>query len=164
MKDFKEQYYILNTPWRRKLDMSFVQRFDDLNLDDTIVFNYDFMYSVFKTNANGKHSNYDKNIYVSAINVCLRYYQMIKILYPQNKVRVIIHINKLKIYKSYYNIFKSILDLIPNFAVCDNPDLMCDLDAESYKHIIYGDCNKFKPEISDRQKWMVFNGNLVVRY
>lgn len=157
MKDFKKQYYIENVPWKRKLDYDKIKRFEDINYDNTVIFNFDFTYSVFKIKATGYNRN---SIFISAINVCLRYYHIIKNLYSHNNVRVIIYVKK---DDSNYEIFKSILNLIPNFAVCDDSSLINKFDNKNYKHIIYGSCNNLVINNTEKQKWSVIVGNLNVR-
>lgn len=160
MKDFKKQYYVVNTPWKRKVDTEGIPLFD-VSYDDTIIFHFDYANSVYK--AGVKFIVYDKYrdvLIIPAINVCLRYYQLIKKLYPHNKVRVIIYINKSNLYDKVYDIFKAILDIIPNFAVCRDTTILNDFNNEQYKHILYGN---HISSYSSMQKWMILNGNLIVK-
>lgn len=160
MKDFKSMYYICNTPWGKYLNYDKIKKFKDMRYSDTIIFHFDFWYSVFKVS---EKTNYSRNVFISAINVCLRYYQIINKLYPYNNVRVVIHVKKQSNLALDYNTFKSVLDLIPNFAICDNNDDL--FDSDLYKHIFYGNCNGMKGllEVADSQIWSATRGVLNIR-
>lgn len=158
--DYKSQYYISNTPWKRKLNIEEVKRFNNIRYSDAIVFHFDFTYSIFKVNQ--KTRGYTKKLFVSAINVCLRFYQIIKSIYPYNKVYVIIYVRNG--FGLDINTLKLILDLIPNFAASDE-NCSCYFNGiNSYKHIFYGSCNGTEKDIiSNKQDWSVIDGNLVVK-
>lgn len=161
MKDFKKQYYIVNVPWKNKLNYDSLLRFDNINCNDEIIFHFDFLNSIFKVDSKSK--GYSKNIFISAINVCLRNYQIIHNIYPYNKIRVVIHINSKYKLSLDYTTFKTILDIIPDFAVCDGFD--DSLDKEKYKHIFYGNCcnARYHMKNSDSQDWLINNGELNIR-
>lgn len=157
MKDFKEQYYITNIPWQRKLNYDDLVKFD-IKPNDTIIFHFDFWYSVFKI----RGIKPDKRIFISGINACLRYYQIIRKIYPYNNVRVIIHQKQNYNQILNYSAFKSIIDIIPNFAIVQDSSDLEYFNKSNYKHIFYGMFTKL-PENSDYQKWSVMNGNLIIR-
>lgn len=157
MKDFKSQYYICNTPWKRKLDITKLKKFDDIKYIDTIIFHFDLCYSVFKV---GRQTGYSKDVIISAINICLRYYNIIKSLYPYNKIRVIIHLkNNIKIALDKES-YQKVIDIIPNFAVCDNLNELEYFNTDNYKHIIYGG---IRPDLKNKQIWSVIDGKLIIQ-
>lgn len=161
MKDYnyREKYYIDNTPWKRKLEVDSIPKFNT-NYTDIIVFNFDLTYSLYKTQSKTKIVSLVP--YVSAINVCLRYYQLIKNFYPYNKVRVLILVKRHS--NVNYEVLKSILDNLFNFAVSYIDDIDYDYTDSCYKHIIYG--NNYMTNIQDKkqlQNWSVIAGKLLVR-
>lgn len=160
MKDFRSQYYIDNVPWQRKIDYSNIKKFKNIEYNQNIVFHFDFMYSIFKLSKN--NYQYDKTIFVSAINACLRYYQIIKKFYPYNKVFVIIHLKKKNSFCLDCETFETVTNLIPNFAVYDGEDAK--FDNKNYKHIFYGLCNNIKSKMknSEIQSWNTVQGNLII--
>lgn len=165
-KSFKQEYYIEHTLWERNFDVNKIDRFDNLNFNDSIILHFDFIYTIFKTKTS-KHV-VNKNIIFDAINVCLRMYQKIKKLYPYNTVYVIIHAEKqaLKRLVVDSSAFQAIIDIIPNFAlVTDKSDQDLEYyNKSNYKHIIYGKCNGLKtlyaPE--NYQIWLILNGKLYI--
>lgn len=158
-KDFTKQYYLKNTVWSKYVDLDSIPKFKNIAYDDFIIFHYNLTYSIFKVSTS---TNYSKNIFISAINVCLRYYQLIKKLYPYNKVRVIIHVHdKIKV-SIDVDTFKSILDIIPNFAVCSEERFnILDFDNSFIKHIFYG-CS-YDLTFSDSQQFKVSMGHLSIK-
>ena len=167
MKDFKKLYYIENTPWKRKLDIYSLERFN-IKYKDILIFHFNFITSLYKVN--DVKLNPDKQIFLSAINICLRYYQIIKKLYPYNKLYVIIYTRKDKISRINidYDTFKSIIDLIPYFAIVNNLPvdnqenfkLLCNPNGD-IKHIFYGFSDVNIKNIS-YQKWNLLKGKLYI--
>lgn len=158
MKDFKSQYYISNIPWQRYIDYNAIPKFN-IKYGDTIIFHYDLFYSVFKISKDAK--GYSKNLFVAVINACLRYYQIIKNVYPYNKICVIIHLKSNTKIMLNFDTFKLILDMIPNFAVCD--DIENRFDTENYKHIFYGCSSIYNQlKVAEKQKWSTTQGRLLV--
>lgn len=162
MNDFKSQYYIVNVPWQRNLDYDKIEKFN-IKFSDVIVFHFDFVNSVFKVDRQ-KYPGYNKNVFVSAINACLRYLQIIKKLYPYNKIYVIIHLKQNAKISLDVETFKSVLNLIPNFAVCDD-SLDTYFDDVNYKHIFYGYCSNYynKINIAEKQLWSTVMGRLIIK-
>lgn len=163
MNDYKSQYYINNIPWQRNLNYDSILKFKSISYGDAIIFHYDFVQSIFKVINQSK--GYNKNIFISAINACLRYKQIIQKLYPYNKVYIIIHTRKNMRVSIDYNTFKKILDIIPNFAICNNLEDCLYFDTKQYKHIFYGNCNGMKNllKIADSQIWSTIRGILNIR-
>lgn len=157
---FKQAYYVLNIPWQRNLDTGSIPKFKDLKYNDVIIFHFDVWYSVFKAGG-ASFTGFDKSNFVAILNACLRYYQIIKKIYPYNKLRVVIHLKNQKLVLDY-DTFKSVIDILPNFAVCKDTKELEYFDSESYKHIIYGSCNNHIPKNTEYQKWSVIKGNLIV--
>lgn len=163
MKDFKSQYYISNIPWQRKLNYDSIIKFN-ISYTDIIIFHFDLLYSILKIDRKAK--GYSKNIFVAVINACLRYYQIIKKLYPYNKIKIIIHTKESMSIVLDYAALRSILDLLPNFAVClDIDEELFSFDKQNYKHIIYGSCSNLssKYKTSEKQNWSTIQGNLIIR-
>lgn len=162
MNDFKSQYYIVNVPWQRNLNYDDITRFN-IKYSDVIVFHFDFIASVFKVNRQ-KYTGYNRNIFISAINVCLRYRQIIKKLYPYNEVSVIIHLKNKANVALDLETFKTVLNLIPNFAVCDDTSDTY-FDFNNYKHIFYGYCSNYYNKIitADKQLWSTVMGRLIIK-
>lgn len=156
MNDFKQQYYIINIPWQRNINYDKMLRFESIRYTDTIIFHYDVMQSIFKV-ANKK--GYDKTVFVTVINACLRYYKIIRTVYPYNKLYVVIHLKNNILLT--YDAFKSIIDLIPNFAIVDNDDVL--FDEQGYKHIFYGNCGNSKYQQAEKQVWSVVMGKLLIK-
>lgn len=163
MNDYKSQYYINNIPWQRNLNYDNILKFKSISYGDAIIFHYDFVQSIFKVVNQSK--GYNKNIFISAINACLRYKQIIQKLYPYNKVYIIIHTRKNMRVSIDYNTFKKILDIIPNFAICDNLEDCLYFDTKQYKHIAYGTCSNILSNLknSEKQKWTTVQGNLIIK-
>lgn len=155
--DFKSQYYIVNIPWQRNLDYSKIPKFN-IRYNDTIVFHYDMFYSIFKVGF--KVKGYNKNIFVAVINACLRYHQIIKKLYPYNKICVVIHVKENVSLAVDFDTLKAILNIIPNFAVCNDTKLR--FDEENYKHIYYGTF-KQNLKVAEKQDWYVTMGKLLIK-
>lgn len=166
--DFRVQYYIDNVPWKRNLSIASIPKFNNLRYEDKIVFHFDFSYSIFNVQK-AKFSYFkDKSIFISAINVCLRYYQIIKTIYPYNDIYVIIYTkSNLKLSVSYETL-KTVIDLIPRFAICNNENSTAvqDFNTDSYKHIIYGNCGNIHNMLTVKdnvQKWQVRLGKLIIK-
>ena len=162
-----KKYYINNTIWKRKLpnDLENLRHFNNILYDNVIIFHFDFMYSIQKSKIN----MYDC-IFIDTINICLRYYNLIKKLYPYNNVNVVIWFNEhviklLHILKIDYDVFKQVIDIIPNFAIFDMKDIskIKDIDNKQYKHIFYGSFIKINLENSEGQNWNAINGQLFIK-
>lgn len=169
MKDYDDKYYMSNIPWRSKLNLDSILKFQNLKFTDTIIFHYNLAYSIFKTEGN-KSISLQAEVTVNSINVCLRYYQILKELYPYNKIRVIIYINDKIRCTVKSSVYQKIIDIIPNFALVaiDSADVDNNIkyfDKPEYKHILYGMSLSFKNyfNISDVQKWETALGNLIVK-
>ena len=167
-KTFEEIYYIQHTPWKRKLNLDNIKKFEDIKYNDVILFHFDFPYSVFSTLSDCKCND---KIFIAAINVCLRICQIIKTIYPYNKCYVIIHTKKKAMFHNTilsYETFRSIIDIIPNFAVI-NEEIKEDLEyftQKTYRHIFYGMCNNcynYYQKTNSCQRWSVINGNLIIK-
>lgn len=166
MKNANEQYYINLTPWKRELNLDKVKRFNEIHYADVIILHFDFISSLFTTKEKP-----NKQIFVAAINICLRVYEIIKKLYPYNLVYVIIHTRKTAInhFTIDFDTFKSIIDLVPNFAIIAKEDNNSDLmyyNQSSYKHIFYNFLNtiiKNKFSNCECQFWKTISGKLIVR-
>lgn len=163
-KTFDELYYIENTPWKRKNDINKLLRFDNIKYNDVIIFHFDFLESIVKTKMLNKNIN--KTSFIHSINVCLRHYSIIKQLYPYNKIDIIIHIkNNL----NYVDIstFQAIIDIIPNFALVSEKDIINIkyFNNNMYKHILYGNCNNVKNMLtnSDYQIWKLLQGKIYIK-
>lgn len=160
MSDFNKDYYLQNTIWARKFDPEKVQPRFSVQYGDRIYFHFELAYSLFKTVS--KESN-TRSVVVPVLNVCLRFYQRIKQLYPYNEVFVIIHADNLP--DKYASAAKTLTDFLPNFAVyCkDNADSLEELDAEGNYHIVYGYSHKrttLYPKSSGVQFWYLNMGTL----
>lgn len=159
MKDFKSQYYMDNIPWQRCIDYDKIPKFN-IKYGDMVIFHYDLFYSVFKISNNAK--GYNKNLFVAVINACLRYYQIIKNIYPHNRICVIIHLKPNVKFMLDFNTFKLILDMIPNFAVCDDTENR--FDSGKYKHIFYGCLDVYNQlKTAEKQRWSTTQGNLLIK-
>lgn len=158
-------YYIENTPWKDKLVLADVTKFN-LRYSDTIIFYYDFSYSYLKIMSKQTTNNL---IFISAINCCLRFYEVIKKLYPYNDVYVVIYTeDKLaKTLKIDSKTFRAVTDIIPNFAVVSKTNFsdLSYYNQKNYKHIFYGKCNNAKSIFtnSDTQQWLLFKGKIVIK-
>lgn len=161
MKDFKQSYYILNCPWKRKLKLDSVKRFDNISYNNIIVFNFDLDYSVIKTSNTLNKNNTDSKLVISSINICMRYYGIITKLYPYNNIKIIIHTNNVK----YYNILRPIINLMPDFAITIKQQDTKFLDQEKYKNIVYGSCSNLKSKIKNTecQSYYTIDGVLFVK-
>ena len=149
MKDYKQQYYIENVPWQRNLDYDKILCFENLKFSDYIVFHFDTFYAQNKVS---KYNPVSNNLLIASINACLRYYQIIKKLYPYNQIRVIMHtLGKTE------NL-EVILSMIPNFAVTQGYDNNL-FTEQRYKHIYYG---KLIPTNHNIQRWSCVKGNLII--
>lgn len=164
MKTYKELYYINNTPWKSKLNLDNLKRFESINYNDIIIFHFDFVYSVFKVVSQQKP---EKTIFISAINCCLRLAEVIKKLYPYNKIYIIIHTKEKEILKINidYNTFKSVIDIIPNIAIVSEKTDIKNFDiynSQNYKHIFYGNLFKIERILNncEKQKMFLLNGLL----
>lgn len=160
MNDFKKQYYINNIPWKKYINYDKITKFRDIRYSDSIVFNYDLQYSMFKLHGGGGVK--DKTIFISAINICFRYYQILKNLYPYNKIYINIYVKNSIKKLILLDVFKSVIDIIPNFALVleDNKKELEDiLNNSNYKNIVYGYIIKSKKI----QCWSVINGRLIIK-
>ena len=172
MLDKDKIYYIENTFWKSKLPkLENIKKFNNIKYSNVIIFHFDYLYSLFKTLSSYKINDI---MFIHAINVCLRYYGLLKQLYPYNKIYIIVETTsgKLtnKVYKINNEVFRSMIDIIPNFALIDytNEQDMEDLkyfNSEQYKHVIYG--NKYKDlkdtlDHCDCQHWKVLGGKLFI--
>lgn len=164
MKTFNELYYIENTAWKSKLNLDDIKKFKTIKYSNSIIIHFDFLYSLMKVTTKQKA---ETSIFVSAINICFRLYEIIKKLYPYNNVYVIIHTRKTKILNLNidYDTFKTIIDILPNFAIItkEQIDDLSYFDSKEYKHIFYGRCNNITFDNSECQYWSIFKGNLIVK-
>lgn len=157
MKDYNKLYYTINTVWSKYINLNEIKKFENIEYSNEVIFCFDFIWSIIKT------KNIDlflsKNYIISAINICLRYYQLIKKLYPYNLVRVIIIIDD-----RYVNLeaFKSIIDMIPNFAVCSKKQNLSFINEKQYKQIWYTTKINYKNRFNS-QYWDSYNGKLIVK-
>lgn len=158
MSDFKKMYYIKNVPWQRNLNYDNIPKFKNIKYGDTIVFHFDLPFSKLKVlHAPG----YDKKFFISAINICLRYYQIIRNIYPYNKIGIIIHLGSGKL-SPIFDALQAVVDIIPNIAV-DKTDNVY-FDDYKHKHIFYcgsSSCQKLK--VAEYQLWQVFEGKLKIK-
>lgn len=171
MTTFKDLYYIENTAWQRKNDLTKIKKFDDISYNDCIIFHFDFAYSVLKTSQKAKQS-VSNNIFISAINICLRFHRLIKQLYPYNKVFIILHCKDIKTSSKIIDktTLKSVVDIIPKFAVVSKDDYssLSYYNQQCYKHIFYGkflgtNIQNILNMKSNKQIWSLSNGKLIVR-
>lgn len=170
MKSCNSLYYIDNTPWTKKTNIENIKRFNSIRYSDSIILHFDFVYSVLKLPAT-EQRKLNNTIFISAINVCLRIYNLIKKLYPYNTVYVIIHTkNKMNLTRIInFETFKAIIDILPNFAIIaeDSLDDLLYFNNKDYKHIFYGNCNRvkniFDTDLTELQSWSFIKGNLIVR-
>lgn len=170
MKTFNEQYYINLTPWKKKLDLDEIPKFNNISYKNTVILHFDFISPLFMISTTKKPN---KTIFIAAINICLRISEIIRKVYPYNKVYVVIHTKKVNMSQFVINFdtFKSIIDIIPNFAIVTKENNF-DLDyynQENYNHIFYGfnslDMNKLVEKFNQckKQYWKTFNGKLIVK-
>lgn len=166
-KSFKDIYYIENTIWAKNYKKEEIERFS-LNFTDSIILHFDFTYSIFKTKSTYKKQvNMDKTELVDCINVCLRYYQKLRKLYPYNDIFVIIYIDNIgqKLFTDL-EFFSRVIDILPNFALVSDKksqDLACLLKNKSYKHVFYGNfMDIIKNYDIDYQVWRVIQGKLYI--
>lgn len=156
-----KQYYIANIIWQSKFNVDKVKKFDNIKYDDKIILYYDFPYSYYKIMLKQKQ---DKMLFIAAINCCLRMYEKIKQIYPYNSVYICIYTNDKTLID--YEAFKSVIDLIPDFAIItdDNKEDLSYFTGLEYKHIFYGRCSGVKSVIKENyQCWSIINGNLIVK-
>lgn len=166
MRDYNNdnrEYYYSNTPWKRKLNLDKIPKFNGITYNNIIIFHYDLNYSIMSTITKGKSNINKKLIFVSAINVCLRYRQYIKKLYPYNEVKVIIYMNESLSLTIDYNTFKTITNILADFAVYNKTNNY--FTDSKYRHIFYGHCNNSKSNYNKQyvQSWSTVQGNLIVR-
>lgn len=156
-----KQYYIANTIWQSKFNVDNIKKFDNIKYDDKIILYYDFPYSYYKIMLKQKQ---DRVLFIAAINCCLRMYEKIKQIYPYNSIYVCIYTNDKTLID--YEAFKSVIDLIPDFAIItdDNKEDLSYFTGLEYKHIFYGRCNGIKNIIKENyQYWSIINGNLIIK-
>lgn len=175
--NYEDLYFIENTFWKSKLkDIDKIKKFENIKYNDIIIFHFDFIYSIVKTFSAYKGSKYLQNIsdttFFSTLSVCLRYYELIKKLYPYNEINIIINTSTEKIMNSVYKIhndaFKSVVDIIPNFALIDNNNSK-DIEnlnyftTNNYKHILYGNNKNIKNILTKNiQNWKIMQGKLFI--
>lgn len=174
---YEDLYFIENTFWKSRLkNIDKIPKFDNIKYNDIIIFHFDFIYSIAKTFSAYKGSRYLQNItnttFFNTLSVCLRYYELIKKLYPYNEINVIINTSTEKIMNNVYKIhndaFKSVVDILPNFALIDNNNKkdIKDLNyftSDKYKHILYGNNKNIKNIITKNfQNWKVMQGKLFI--
>lgn len=174
---YEDLYFIENTFWKSKLkSIDKIRKFEDIKYNDIIIFHFDFIYSIAKTFSAYKGSRYLQDItnttFFSALSVCLRYYELIKKLYPYNEINVIINTSTEKtmnnVYKIHNDAFKSVVDILPNFALIDN-NVKKDIEdlryftSNKYRHILYGNNKNIKKVITKNfQNWKVMQGRLFI--
>ena len=165
MKTFQDFYYLENTIWKSKLSVDSIKKFNNITYADTIILHFDFLYSLLKVQS--KESP-NKTIFIDMINVCLRLYDIIKLLYPHNRCYIIIYTKQNKFGKLNidYKTLKTIIDIIPNIAIVTQTDKneLEYFNDNNYKHIFYGICfNKNLFINCEMQQWNVINGKLLVK-
>ena len=166
MKTFNELYYISNTPWKSKLHLDKIKTFNSLKYNDNIYLHFDFLSSIIKVTSIKERPQ--KTLFLSAINICLRLYEIIKKLYPYNSIYVIIYTKEKELYNLNidYNTFKSVIDILPNFAIITNKQIseLNSFNNKTCKHIFYGNvCSKAMFNNSECQIWNILQGNLLVK-
>ena len=162
MKDYNKLYYTENTVWNRYLDLDSIPKFNNVRYGDTIIFHFSLVYSI--TKVFGQYGKLDKSTFVGSINICLRYYQIIKKLYPHNDVRIIIHVDNLgdpNTAEYYYSCIRAISDLIPYVAVTVGYPNVINFDCEKVHHIYYGKTVNLK--YSQSMKFTVVKGHLIAK-
>ena len=167
VKSFKDVYYIENTIWTRHYQKEKIETFS-LKFTDSIILHFDFTFSIFKAKSMYKKQiNLTKTELIDCINVCLRQYQKIRQLYPYNDVFVIIYVDNIgqKLFTDL-NFFKSVIDILPNFAITSNKqnqDLAYIFNNKNYKHIFYGNfMDIIKNYNIDYQNWKIIRGKLYI--
>lgn len=167
MKTFNEIYYIENTPWKRKLNLDELKRFNDIKYGDKIFLHIDYFKTIFITKA----ENRNINTFIPLLNICLRIREVIKKLYPYNEVYVLIYMKDLKLLNILnYSTLKFIVDIIPNFALINENDKeildsLKNFNSNSYKHIFYKINNKISNyfDKDNCQNWYIYQGKIIIR-
>lgn len=161
-----KQYYIANTIWQSKFNKDKVKLFDSINYGDNIILYYDFLYSYYKIATKQKQN---KLLFIAAINCCLRMKEKLKQLYPYNNIYICLYVKDKNSKLNFidYDVFKSVIDMIPDFAFITEEDLV-DLtyfDNKNNKQIFYGRCSEIKEKLknSDYQIWNIINGILYIK-
>lgn len=158
-----KQYYFANSIWQSKFNPKQVRQFANLDFNSKIILYYDFPFSCLKISLKQKQ---DKILAIAAINCCLRLYEKIKQIYPYNDIYVCIYTKNNGLNSQLdAKTFKTIIDLIPDFALITDEDLedLSQLLDKNYRHIFYGNCSNIKKRISKNyQCWSTFNGRLNV--
>lgn len=166
MKDFKKLYYMANTPWQKKNNIRQLERFSDIRQKDVIIFHYGVLYSFTKIQDVQKFRKRD--YVVAVINSCLRFYNIIKKVYPHNKIYVVLHTVGIdSLTKGALRVFT---DFLPGFAVYDktkdeSKETMGYFDKKGqYYHIVYGQHSMMKGliEIANRQIWHTNQGEIKI--
>lgn len=166
-KDFNKLYMINNTFWKNKLNLDNIKRFKTIKYGDNIILHFGVQQSLNKIMVK-IGSKFNPTLFISIINACLRIYEIIKKVYPYNKIYVILHLSKNNYLNSRFtdiSMYKSVIDIIPNFAVINSYDELDYFDSVSYKHIFY--CMDFSDlktlfHISEIQIWKNLNGSLYI--
>lgn len=160
--DCNKKYYIANTFWKDKLDLAKVPKFNNIKYTDILILHFGIQQSLSKIMLNIR----DNKIFIAILNVALRFYQTVKNIYPYNKVYIILYYTKN--YKNSlldFDTFKTIVDIIPNFALIGSFDDLDFFKTDNYKHIFYNmDTLQSVINMFDsKQIWQNFNGKLMVR-